>query len=511
MADPSSARALAEAARLERSGRAAAAARAYLDAGAVQEAARVLRGIGRSDEAARVLAQAGLFLEAAHGLSESGDPAGALDRLVRMPPRDPRYREAACEAIRLAALTGALGVRFEQFVGGFIAAGPEGSAELPVFYSLGDLYVRNGMPENAEEVFRKVLERDPAYGDVAARLDALRNDALSADGALAGLLGDDERFRRVASVGGARRDTTVLAGDPGEAPPGAPPPAYGRAPSAGAPSAGFAAGTLIADRYRIGAEIGHGGMAIVYQAQDLELSEFVALKVFRPMPQDAGGIARFRQELKVSRRLIHPNITRLYDIGVHGGQRYISMELLVGYSIERLCGTRWPVRRGIDCLLQVCEGLAAAHAQGVIHRDIKPGNLFLTREGIAKIMDFGIARERAAPGVTQAGMIIGTPEYLSPEQISGAEAGDASDLYALGVVAYEMFTGRKPFVHDDLIPLLQMHLVTPPEPPRHHAPQLPAALEAAILTLLRKNPRERFASARATADALASIRDLPRA
>ena len=511
MAEPQNAQALAEAGRLERSGRAAAAARAYLEAGAVQEAARILRGLGRSEEAARALSDAGLHLEAASCLVQAGDPAGALDRLVRMPPRDPRYREAAREAIRLAALTDALGVRFEQFVGGFIATGPEDGAELPVFYALADLYDRHELPENAEEVFGKIVGRDPGYGDAAARLDALRDAGLAGDGALAGLLGDDERFRRVASSGGARRDTTVMASSPAHPEPTGDKAPGGRpsVPDAGS-SAGFAPGTLIADRYRIDAEIGHGGMAVVYQAQDLELSELVALKVFRPMPHDEDGIVRFRQELKVSRRLIHPNITRLYDIGVHGGQRYISMELLVGYSVERLCGTRWPARRGIDCLFQVCDGLAFAHAQGVIHRDIKPGNLFLTREGIAKIMDFGIARERAAPGVTQAGMIIGTPEYLSPEQISGKEAGDASDLYALGVVAYEMFTGRKPFVHDNLVPLLQMHLATVPEPPRRHAPQLPAALETVILTLLRKDPRERYASARATADALASVRDLPR-
>jgi serine/threonine-protein kinase len=246
-------------------------------------------------------------------------------------------------------------------------------------------------------------------------------------------------------------------------------------------------------------------MATVYQAHDLELSESVALKVFRPMPDDEEGLARFRQELRVSRRLIHPNITRLYDIGVHEGQRYISMELLLGQSLDRLGGTRWPARRGIDCLKQVCDGLTAAHLEGVIHRDIKPGNLFLTREGIAKIMDFGIARERAAPGMTQAGMIVGTPEYMSPEQISGADAADASDLYALGIVAYEMFTGRKPFVHDNLVALLQMHLTAPPEPPRHYAPQLPAALEAVILNLLRKDPAERFASARAVNDALSAI------
>lgn len=503
MGAPADPQALERAARLERGGRAAAAARAYLDAGAVQEAARVLRGLGRPEEGARVLAEAGLVVEAAQLLAESGDPATALDRLVRMPPRDPRYREGAREAVRLVVLTGAVGVRFEQFVGAFIDSGPQETADRPAFEALGDLYVRLGMPENAEEVLRKLLAYDPTDSGVAARLDALRDDAAAADGSLAGLLGDDERFRRVASGGGARRDTTMLAADP-RVPPG------GRMPP-GRAGAVFAAGDLIAARYRIEAEIGRGGMASVYQAQDLELSESVALKVFRPMPQDEEGIARFRQELKVSRRLIHPNITRLYDIGVHEGSRYISMELLVGHSLERLCGTRWPPRRGIDCLLQVCFGLSAAHAQGVIHRDIKPGNLFLTREGIAKIMDFGIARERAVPGVTQAGMIVGTPEYLSPEQISGADAGDASDLYALGVVAYEMFTGRKPFVHDDLVPLLQMHLVTPPVPPRQHAPQLPANLEAVILTLLRKDPRERFASARATAEALAAIRESSRA
>ena len=497
-ADP---RALEHAARLERGGRAAAAARAYLDAGAVQEAARVLRGLGRPEEGARVLAEAGWFVEAAQVLAEAGDVAAAMDRLVRMPPRDPRYREGVREAVRLAVLAGAVGVRFEQFVGAFIGSGPQDPADPPAFEALGDLYARLGMPENAEEVFRKLLDHDPTDTGVAARLSALSGDTAAADGSLAGLLGEDERFRRVASGGGARRDTTLLTADPGARPGGRTPP--GRSGVAGAM---FASGALIADRYRIGAEIGRGGMATVYEAQDLELSESVALKVFRPMPQDEEGIARFRQELKVSRRLIHPNITRLYDIGVHEGSRYISMELLIGHSLERLCGTRWPPRRGIDCLLQVCFGLSAAHGQGVVHRDIKPGNLFLTREGIAKIMDFGIARERAVPGVTQAGMIVGTPEYLSPEQISGADAGDTSDLYALGVVAYEMFTGRKPFVHDDLVPLLQMHLVTPPVPPRQHAPQLPAALEAVILTLLRKDPRERFASAQATAEALAAIR-----
>ena len=504
MKGPPDRRALEEAARLERSGRTAAAARAYLDAGAPVEGARVLVGLGRALEAAKALSDAGLFVEAARCLEETGDSDAALDRLVRMPVRDPRYREAAREAVRLVIRHGKLGVRFEQFVSNFIGSGPADEDERALFHDLGELYVSRGMPENAEEVFAKVVASEPGYRDAAARLDALREEAVGHNSTLAGLLGEDERFHRVA--GAARRDTAVLAGDTA-----APPPSRPGTPSRpGAQPAEIAIGALVADRYRIETEIGRGGMAVVYQAQDLELMESVALKVFRPMPQDEEGINRFRQELKVSRRLIHPNITRLYDIGIHGAQRYISMELLVGKSLERLVGTRWPARRGIDTLIQVCEGLAAAHAQGVIHRDIKPGNLFLTHEGIAKIMDFGIARERAAPGITQAGMIIGTPEYLSPEQINGSEAGDASDLYALGIVAYEMFTGRKPFVHDELLPLLQMHLSVPPEPPRSFAPQLPAALESIILTLLRKDPRDRYPSARAAADALDAVRDVSR-
>jgi serine/threonine-protein kinase len=498
--------ALESARRLEQGGRAEEAARAYVQAGAIADGVRVMRGCGRLDAAARMLSDAGLLLEAAECHVEAGDAAAALERLLRVAPRDSRYREAARIAVRLACQLDTLGVRFEQFVGSFIGAGAEADADLPVLYDLGELYLRHGMPENAEEVFEKVVARGPDYRDVEQRLAGLRQDSPALDGTLAHVFAEDERFRRAARRSGASArpasDAPPPAGSPAnptrrlessdlDAPP--------------SPSPTFGAGTTVADRYRIEAEIGRGGMATVYRARDLELSEDVALKVFRPAPDDEEGLARFRQELKVSRRLVHPNVTRLYDIGNDRGHRYISMELLVGHSVEELIGSAWPLRRGLDCLIQVCAGLAAAHAEGVIHRDIKPGNIFLTREGLAKIMDFGIARQRAAPGVTQAGMIVGTPEYLSPEQIAGGAAAETSDLYALGVVAYEMFTGKKPFVHDELLRLLQMHLVMPPEPPSRHRPGLPDALEKAILTLLRKDPQERFPSARAAGTALVAV------
>jgi serine/threonine-protein kinase len=358
------------------------------------------------------------------------------------------------------------------------------------------------MPENAEELFGKILARAPDYRDVLSRLTALAETARPADGSLAAVMGEDERFRRSALRGGRPAGA-------GKATPGGPFPPTRRLESIDlgppAPAPTFAAGTVVAERYLVEEEIGRGGMATVYRARDLELSEEVALKVFRPMLDDEEGLSRFRQELRLSRALVHPNITRVYDMGLHQGQRYISMELLVGHSLEELNGSPWALRRGLGCLIQICQGLAAAHAQGVIHRDIKPGNLFLTQEGLAKIMDFGIAKHRAGQGVTQVGMIVGTPEYVSPEQIRGEVARETSDLYALGVVAYEMFAGRKPFVHDDLVPLLQMHLLAAPEPPSRHKPGLPADLDAVILTLLRKDPRERFQTARAVEEALVAV------
>ncbi len=519
MSDPGEAAAVfAEARRLEKGGRGEEAARAYLRAGAAEEAIRVLRAAGRLEAGARLLAEAGLFLEAARFHVAAGDRAAALDRILRVGQREPRYREAAREAVWLAAALDTLSVRFEQFMGAFIASGPETEEEQAAFYALGELYDRRRMPENAEEVFEKLAARSPGYRDVAARVGAARTAAPVLDSSTAGILSEDEEFRRIdvrRDERGRRTPAPFSTAPTAEAPTptrriGATPPpgslAASPASTASTASTAFAEGTIVADRYRIEEQIGHGGMAIVYRAQDLELSEKVALKVFRPVPHDDTGIARFRQELKVSRRLNHPNIARLYDIGLHQGQRYISMELLVGDSLERIIRRPWPVDRGLDCLIQVCEGLGAAHAQGVIHRDIKPGNVFLTREGLTKIMDFGIARERAAAGVTQAGMVVGTPEYLSPEQIRGEPALETSDLYAVGIVAYEMFTGRKPFVHDELVPLLQMHLLAPPVPPRQHRPDLPAGLDDAILKLLQKNAADRFPTARAVVEALSLLR-----
>ncbi len=265
-------------------------------------------------------------------------------------------------------------------------------------------------------------------------------------------------------------------------------------------------GSLLGDRYKILSHLGEGGMAIVFRAEDTELGEQVALKLFT-VKEDERALARFRQELKLARALAHPNIVRLYDIGVHEGQRFITMELLKGRDMKSFMGKPWPLGQAVDVLVQVCAGLGHAHKAGVIHRDIKPQNLFITHEGQVKVMDFGIAKGQHTSGMTQAGTVAGTPEYISPEQINAFTlVTAATDLYAVGIIAYEMFTGVLPFTHEQLMPLLMMHMHNAPSPPRNLNSNLPQEMEQLILRLLAKDPGHRIASCDVLAQELLTIK-----
>jgi serine/threonine-protein kinase len=183
------------------------------------------------------------------------------------------------------------------------------------------------------------------------------------------------------------------------------------------------------------------------------------------------------------------------------------MELLVGKSLKERMEKPIDFVAALDFLIQACSGLQAAHDAGVVHRDVKPDNFFVTDDGVLKVMDFGIAKQYAAPGVTVVGSIAGTPLYMSPEQIGNfSTVTHLTDLYALGICAYEMFTGSLPFTHDELVPLLMMHVNTPPEPPARRNPAIPPDLDAAILRLLEKDPTRRFQSCRELGQALSAIR-----
>jgi serine/threonine-protein kinase len=267
-------------------------------------------------------------------------------------------------------------------------------------------------------------------------------------------------------------------------------------------------GVIFGDRFRLDAEIGRGGMALVFAARDLELDEEVALKVFsgqlvtREWLQDA--VARFREELRVCRKLRHPNIIQVYDIGIHGGHRYFTMELLRGQSLHSLLGQPLPLAPAVSYLIQACNGLQAAHERGVVHRDVKPENIFITHEGVVKIMDFGIAKSSQNRGQTAVGTLAGTPEYMAPEQITGfSSVGPAADQYALGIVAYQMLTGDVPFAHEEIMPLLMMQREQLPTPLRQLNPSVPESIEAIVMRMLAKEASARFESCAAVARHLA--------
>jgi len=505
--------------KLEAAGQLEMALQMHLERGQLAEAAQAARQMGRMKDAAELFLEAGRPYEAAECHRENRDPARSLESLTRVSQTDERYRLAAREAVSVARELGVVSVRMESFLSGFISSGPQDEAELESFYLLGQLYAEEDFPENAEEVYKKIVEQSPDYRDVPERLAALNAETHQVDASLAGILKEGSKFWRDSLRTELPDKTATLPDLPwlpptGAAAPGTQAPAPGGAgPSvaaAGPPSGAdveelFAVGAAIADRYRIEAELGRGGMATVYRAADLELGDDVALKVFRQAADDT-AMERFRQELKLSRRLIHPHIARLYDIGVHHGFRYISMELLQGESLEDKMRRQLPLDKALSFLRQACEALGAAHEQGVIHRDVKPANMFVVSSDTLKIMDFGIAKQREAPGLTTDGAVIGTPEYMSPEQIRGfSTVTEATDLYALGVIAYEMFTGSLPFKHDEMVPLLLMQLQDKPESPCARRPGLPPALEAIILKLMEKDPGERFGNCRELAAALSAL------
>ncbi len=275
----------------------------------------------------------------------------------------------------------------------------------------------------------------------------------------------------------------------------------------------FAAGELVAARYRVVRFLAQGGMGEVYEVEDLELREAVALKTVRPeAAADSMAVERFRREIQLARKVTHPNVCRIFDVYYHrpaggGGPAviFLTMELLVGETLATRLRGDGPLPAGevLAIARQICLGLDAAHQVGVIHRDLKPGNIVLVpgRGGWrAVVTDFGLARldggnDPAAPTLTVAGGLVGTPAYLAPEQVEGGEITTAVDVYALGIVLYEMATGTVPFVGDSVLATAVKRLKELPVSPRVHAPHLDPRWEAAILRCLARDPADRFASA----------------
>ncbi len=268
-------------------------------------------------------------------------------------------------------------------------------------------------------------------------------------------------------------------------------------------------GALLASRYEILSHLGRGGMGIVYKAHDRSLDEMVALKVLRFDVARTGDVARrFRSEIKLARKVRHRNVCGIHEYGEDGPYRFIVMELIEGFDLRRILRERgaFPAPEACSLAIEVTEGLQAIHDVGIVHRDLKSPNVMLDKQGRVRLMDFGIAKqfgaEATAGAATATGLVLGTPEYMSPEQARGKKIDFRSDIYALGIMAYELFTGHVPFKGETPLETIFKHLQETPVFKGPEAPGIPDPIVPVLRKALAKVPDERYGTAREMAQAL---------
>jgi serine/threonine protein kinase len=256
-------------------------------------------------------------------------------------------------------------------------------------------------------------------------------------------------------------------------------------------------GELIAGRYELEELVGSGGMSSVYRAHDKLLERTVALKILHEQfTRDDAYVERFRREARAVAQLAHPNIVTVIDRGEQDGRQFIVFEYVDGMNLKELLDQEGPIepREAIELALQVARGLSFAHENGLVHRDVKPQNVLIDGDGRAKVTDFGIAHALDVDGMTITGTIMGSSNYIAPEQARGEPVDEQSDIYSLGCVLYEMLTGRQPFEADTPVAVAYKHVHEAPTPPRSLDPSIPAALEAVALRAMEKDPAARFPS-----------------
>src|SRR5579863_6412562 len=276
-------------------------------------------------------------------------------------------------------------------------------------------------------------------------------------------------------------------------------------------------GTKLAGRYEILQVLGQGGMGAVYKARDMELERFVALKLIRPdLANNPEILRRFKQELILAREVSHRNVIRIFDLGQAEGFKFITMEFVEGRDLRAVLRERSKLSpdEAVRIIAQVCRALEAAHIAGVVHRDLKPQNIMLDAKDRVYVMDFGIAHSLETPGMTQTGALMGTPEYMSPEQAKGMKVDARSDLFALGIIFYEMLTGVSPYKADSALATLLKRTTERPQSPVELDPTIPKAINDVVMKCLEIDRDYRFSTAREILEDLGhemptSIRTIP--
>ena len=382
---------LAAAALAEFGGRPEMALRLRSWLGHYSEAARLARQLEKHIDAGELFQRAHMPIEASRSFAHGGDRCRAIEAIIGIEPTHSSYRSACVSAIRLASEEGDIPFSLDRFVVPFLATRGHDAAELDALTLLAHLYLKKGLRENAREVSNALLAADPSH-PIASQIRQTLKLAVRDDGALLPDLPEAPRLP----------DPEDLVSAPG------------RIPLAGV----FAVGTLVEGRYKLLERIGRGGTSAIFKALDTVLGDHIALKAFLQAVPDETADRRIRRELRMARELTHQNIVRVHELGSHQGFRYITMELLQGIDLRDRMVTGMSMAKGLDYLIQICDGLGAAHEKGIVHRDIKPENCFITNTDIVKLLDFGIAKVMSAPGATQSGAILGTPAYISPEQIT---------------------------------------------------------------------------------------------
>jgi tetratricopeptide (TPR) repeat protein len=429
------------------------AGRAFEEVGDLDAALRCYRSAGDAPRLVDVLEKQGDVFAAGRIAHERGDGPRALRNLQQVETRSPHYVEACRLSAQMLADAGKAELALAKAEEAMTFGGSESaSPERQLWFA--DLLATLGRPDRALRVLEELRERAPNLSGLTTRTEELRK-AVS-------------RARRQ----GERTEPIQLFDD--------------------------------ASRYELREQIGCGGMGVVYRAQDRRLGREIALKRMPDSLKDhPRAVELFLREARASAALNHPNIVTTYDVDMESGVYFITMELLEGSTLADLLQTRGRIQP-IDVArlgLQVCSGLAYAHANRIIHRDIKSSNLFLTVDRVVKVMDFGLAKmlEEVRRSTTVLG---GTPYYMPPEQASGERVDARTDLYALGVTLFELVTGERPFQTGDVT---WHHRHTPPPDPRATAPELPDPFAELILSLLAKHPDDRPASAEAVAHHLQSL------